>query len=38
MHYDIDFNGEHKTPRFFRARMQGGVIDVAQARAEALVR
>lgn len=38
MHYDIEFKGQGKTPRFFRARMQDGVIDVARARAEGLVR
>jgi CRISPR-associated protein Cas5d len=38
MHYDIDFRGQQKVPRFFRARMQDGVINVARARAEGLVR
>ena len=37
MHYDIDFrNG--KTPMFYRARLENGVIDVAKARSEGLVR
>ena len=38
MHYDIAFEGPRKTPRFFRARMQDGIIDIAKARAEGLVR
>ena len=39
MHYDIDFrSGNEKVPKFFRARMENGVIDVAKARAEGLVR
>lgn len=38
MHYDIEFKGQQKAPRFFRARMQDGVIDIARARAEGLVR
>ena len=38
MHYDIDFQEQQKAPRFFRARMQDGIIDVARARAEGLVR
>ncbi|TMV07543.1 type I-C CRISPR-associated protein Cas5 [Ruegeria sediminis] len=37
MLYDIDFaNG--RTPKFFRAEMRDGVIDVAAARAEGMVR
>ena len=38
MHYDIEFHGQKKTPRFFRAHMQDGVIDVARARTEGVVR
>ena len=38
MHYDIEFKGHEKAPRFYRARMHEGVIDVARARAEGLVR
>lgn len=38
MHYDIDFKGHEKAPRFYRARMESGVIDVARARAEGFVR
>ena len=37
MLYDIDFSSDN-TPMFFRARMVDGVIDVASARAEGLVR
>lgn len=37
MHYDIDFKND-KTPMFFRARLENGVIDVAKARSEGLVR
>ena len=38
MHYDIDFSGDDKKPMFFRARLESGVIDVAKARHEGLVR
>ncbi len=38
MHYDIDFSKKDKAPVFFRARLENGVIDVAKARAEGLVR
>lgn len=38
MHYDIDFAKKDKAPMFFRARLEDGVIDVANARAEGLVR
>lgn len=38
MHYDIDFSTEEKRPVFFRARLENGVIDVAKARREGLVR
>lgn len=37
MHYDID-HARDRTPMFFRARLEGGILDVAQARAEGLVR
>lgn len=37
MHYDIDF-ARDRAPRFFRANMKDGVIDVATAREEGLVR
>jgi len=39
MHYDMHFEpGKTPTPMFFRARLEGGVIDVAKAHAEGLVR
>ena len=39
MHYDLTFAAGHSpTPMFFRARMDNGVIDLAKARAEGLVR
>lgn len=38
MHYDIAFDGSAITPKFFSARMEDGVIDVAKARTEGLVR
>lgn len=38
MHYDIDFSKKDKAPTFFRAHLEDGVIDVAKARAEGLVR
>ncbi len=38
MHYDIDFAKDGKPPMFFRARLEDGVLDVAKARAEGLVR
>jgi CRISPR-associated protein Cas5d len=38
MHYDIEFKGKEKRPMFFRARLEDGVVDVARARAEGLVR
>ena len=39
MHYDLTFSpGKTPVPMFFRARLEGGVIDVAKARAEGLVR
>lgn len=37
MHYDIDHQ-RNRTPMFFRASMKNGIIDVAGARAEGLVR
>ena len=37
MLYDIDFANDRR-PMFFRARMENGVIDVARARREGLVR
>lgn len=37
MHYDID-HARGRTPTFFRANMRGGILDVAAARAEGLVR
>lgn len=38
MLYDIDFLKDEKRPMFFRARLENGVLDVAKARAEGLVR
>ena len=38
MLYDIDFSKDDKPPMFFRARLENGVLDVAKARAEGLVR
>ena len=38
MLYDIDFSKTDKPPMFFRARLENGVLDVAKARAEGLVR
>lgn len=38
MLYDIDFAKHDKPPMFFRARLDNGVLDVAKARAEGLVR
>ena len=38
MLYDIDFLKGEKRPMFFRARLENGVLDVAKARAEGLVR
>lgn len=38
MLYDIDFLRDDKRPIFFRARLENGVVDVAKARAEGLVR
>lgn len=38
MLYDIDFSKSDKPPMFFRARLENGVLDVAKARAEGLVR
>lgn len=38
MHYDINFSTDEKRPMFFRARLENGVIDVARARREGLVR
>lgn len=38
MLYDIDFSKPDKPPMFFRARLDNGVLDVAKARAEGLVR
>ncbi|MEW5963038.1 MAG: type I-C CRISPR-associated protein Cas5c [Pseudomonadota bacterium] len=37
MHYDIDFKNAN-APMFFRARLENGVLDVAKARREGLVR
>ncbi len=38
MLYDIDFSKPDKPPMFFRAQLERGVLDVAKARAEGLVR
>ncbi len=38
MLYDIDFSKTDKPPMFFRARLENGILDVAKARAEGLVR
>lgn len=38
MLYDIDFSKADKPAMFFRARLQNGVLDLAKARAEGLVR
>lgn len=38
MLYDIDFSKPDKPPIFFRARLENGILDVAKARAEGLVR
>ena len=38
MLYDIDFSKSDKPAMFFRARLDNGVLDVAKARAEGLVR
>lgn len=38
MLYDIDFTKPDKPPMFFRARLENGILDVAKARAEGLVR
>ena len=38
MLYDIDFSKSDKPAMFFRARLENGVLDVAKARAEGLVR
>lgn len=38
MLYDIDFSQPDKPPMFFRARLENGILDVAKARAEGLVR
>lgn len=38
MLYDIDFSKDEKPAMFFRARLEDGVLDVAKARTEGLVR
>jgi CRISPR-associated protein Cas5d len=38
MLYDIDFSEPDKRPMFFRARLENGVLDLAKARAEGVVR
>jgi len=38
MHYDIEFSTDGKRPMFFRARLENGVIEVAKARREGLMR
>ncbi len=38
MLYDIDFSQADKRPMFFRARLENGILDLAKARAEGLVR
>ncbi len=38
MLYDIDFKSNEKRPTFFRAHLDSGVLDVAKARAQGLVR
>lgn len=38
MLYDIDFSKDDKPAQFFRARLEDGVLDIAKARAEGLVR
>ena len=38
MLYDIDFSTVDKRPMFFRARLENGVLDLAKARSEGLVR
>lgn len=38
MLYDIDFSKPDKPPMFYRARLDDGVLDIAEARAEGLVR
>ena len=37
MLYDIDF-AHGRTPQFFRARLEKGIIDVARAREKGLVK